>query len=60
MICVVHADERNTPCGPTTVLALSSPPLVKSRKQVKETGSPVKLAGSTLTLSLEAVWLIGP
>ena len=48
----------STPCGSTTVLALSSPPLVKGRKQVKETGSPVKMAGSILTLSLEAVWLI--
>ena len=59
MTCVVHADVRNTPCGSTTVLALSFPPLLKGRKQVKETGSPVKLAGSILTLSLEAVWLIG-
>ena len=44
------------PCGSTTVVSLSSPPTVNGRKQVKETGSPVKLAGSILTLSLEAVW----
>ena len=48
---------RNTTYGSTTVLALPSPPLVKSRYIASEgdIGSPMKLAGSILTLSLEAV-----
>ena len=40
------------------MVALSSPPAVNGRKQVKEAGSPVKIAGSILTLSLGIVRLI--